>query len=84
MEKLRQILRERGLQEMNLAASAGLSPYRLSRLLNNRSGIRPIERRRIANALGITMEKIFGRRKRRGNKKNGRVQTKEVGDGSLC
>lgn len=66
MQKLRQILRERKLQEMNLAVSVGLSPYRLSRLLNNRSRIRSIERRRIAKALGIKVEEIFGRRKRRG------------------
>ena len=65
MRRLRKILHQRGIQELDLAVNAKLSPYRLSRLLNNRSRIRAFERRRIARALGIPIEQIFGHRKRR-------------------
>jgi transcriptional regulator with XRE-family HTH domain len=65
MERLKQVLRERGMTQLQLAVAAKISPYRLSRLFHKRARLRRRDRRRIAGALGIRLNEIFPLRTRR-------------------
>lgn len=65
MQKVREILREHGMNQMQLAAAARISVFRLSRLFNERAQLRTRDKRRIAEALGVARDALFPRRRHR-------------------
>lgn len=65
MTKVREILQQRGMNQLQLAAAANMSVFRLSRLLNGRARLRARDRRCIAEALGVTRNELFPRRRGR-------------------
>jgi len=75
METFLRILRDRRITQLQLAVAAGMSPYRLSRLVNKHSKPRLSERRRIAHALGLSVADVFGPRRRRPRVRAGLCRT---------
>jgi transcriptional regulator with XRE-family HTH domain len=66
--KMKEILRRRGMTQLQLAITAKISPFRLSRLLNKRARLRRADCRRIATALGVPVGDVLARPRHRSGK----------------
>lgn len=59
-EYIKAIIQERGLKQNAVAYKAGYSKQMFNYMLNNHRGIKDIDVLRIADALGVTPNELFG------------------------
>lgn len=59
-DNIRNIIESRGFKHRAVAEKAGLKPKQFSDILNGRRGVDAVELWRIASALGVTPNDLFG------------------------